>query len=406
MLSLKDIREAAETLRGRVVRTPVTHSLTLSDIAGAEVHLKFENLQFTASFKDRGAAVKLSSLSADELRGGVIAMSAGNHAQAVAYHARKLGAPATIVMPRFTPTVKVEHTRAFGADVVLYGDDLSEAAAHASDLAVQRNLVLVHPYDDEKVIAGQGTVGLEMLEQQPEIEMLVAPVGGGGLISGIALAARELRPEVEVIGVETERYPSMQQCLAGRPIECGTATIAEGIAVKEPGRITREIVREHVDEILLVGEAELERAVLLLLEVEKTVVEGAGAAALAALLAHPKRFAGRAVGVVLSGGNIDLFVLSSIIQRGLVRSGRLARIRVALTDRPGALAAVSACISRMNASIIEVHHQRSFTHLPLESAEVEFVLQTRGPDHLQQVFEALQADGYAPEREPLGGLRD
>jgi threonine dehydratase len=399
-VTAQEIREARETLRGAVEETPCLHSRTLSEVTGADVFLKLENLQFTASFKDRGAFNKLSSLEPDERRRGVIAMSAGNHAQAVAYHAQRMGIPALIVMPRHTPTNKVEHTRAFGAEVEIFGEGLDESATRAKALAAETGRVLVHPYDDPKIIAGQGTIGFEMLEAQPDLDALVVPVGGGGLVSGIAIAAKSVAPGIEIVGVETERYPAMKQVLAGQPVSCGTSTMAEGIAVKEPGRLTREIVREQVDEILIVSEDAIERAVLLLLDVEKTVVEGAGAVGLAALLENRERFAGRRVGLVVSGGNIDLFVLSSIIQRGLVRQGRLARLRVAIPDRPGALAAVSACISDTNASIVEVHHQRSFTHLPLESAEVEFVLQTRGPDHLELVVSALEQRGFAPRTDP------
>ncbi len=396
-VTARDVRDAAERIRGGVEETPCVHSRTLSEVTGAEVFLKLENLQFTGSFKDRGALVKLLSLTPEERKSGVIAMSAGNHAQAVAYHAQRMGIPALIVMPRFTPTLKIEHTRGLGAEVVLWGEGLDEAAERTRALAGERGLALVHPYDDPKIIAGQGTIALEMLAAHPDLEALLVPVGGGGLVSGSAIAARAMRPDLEIFGVETVRYPAMRQVLEGRPIECGTSTLAEGIAVKEPGRITREIVRDLVQEILLVEETTIERAVLLLLEVEKTVVEGAGAVGLAALLANRERFEGRRVGLIVSGGNIDQFVLSSIIQRGLVRSGRLVRLRVALADRPGALAAVTECISATNASIVEVHHQRRFTQLPVESAEVEFVLQTRGPDHLEQVVAALEQGGFKPE---------
>lgn len=362
--------------------------------------LKFENHQFTASFKERGALVKLLSLSAEERAQGVIAMSAGNHAQAVAYHAGRLGIATTIVMPRHTPTNKVVHTRSFGAEVLLRGEDLGEAASAARALAAERGLVFVHPYDDERVIAGQGTIALEMLEDWPELAALVVPVGGGGLIAGNAIAARALRREMDVIGVETRRYPSMRQAIAGEPIECGRSTIADGIAVKEPGKLTRAIVSELVDDILLVGEGPIERAVLLLLEIEKTVVEGAGAVPLAALLEYSERFRGRQVGLILSGGNIDLFPLASIIQRGLVRSGQLVRLSVAIEDRPGTLAAVSRRISEADASIVEVQHQRSFTRLPLETVNVELVLRTRGRDHLDEVVQSLREVGFAPRLSP------
>jgi threonine dehydratase len=396
-MNVDDVRAAADTIRGHVVETACLYSRTLSEITGAHVVLKFENLQFTASFKERGALVKLSSLTPEQRRRGVVAASAGNHAQAVAYHASRLGIPAVIVMPRFTPTVKVVHTRAFGAEVVLHGDVFDDAAEHARHLADERGLIMVHPYDDARVIAGQGTVALEMLAAHPDLEVLVVPVGGGGLISGMAVAAKAVDPAVEIIGVETARFPSMYQALRGLPVACGTSTIAEGIAVKQPGSLTLPIVRELVGEILLVDEREIEEAVLLLLEVEKTVVEGAGAAGLAAVVGARERFAGRRVGLVLSGGNIDMLILSSIIQRGLVRSGRLARLTVEMRDVPGALAEVSKCVADANANIIEVHHQRAFTNLPLQSALVELVLQTRGLDHVREVVEALRLAGHPVE---------
>ncbi len=400
-VSLEHIRAAAAAIRGAVEDTPCVRSRTLSDVTGADVVLKFENLQFTASFKERGALNKLLSLDAAQRERGVIAMSAGNHAQAVACHAQRLGIPAVIVMPRHTPTIKLEHTRRFGAEVILHGEDLAEAGDRAEVLAAERGLLLVHPYDDPHVIAGQGTIALEMLRDVPDLEVLVAPVGGGGLIAGNAVAAHGLRPDLRVVGVETERYPSMAQALAGEPIVCGASTIAEGIAVKRPGVLTREIIREHVGEILVVDEVAIERAVLLYLEVEKTVVEGAGAVSLAALLAHRESFAGRRVGVIISGGNIDLFPLSRVIQRGLVRSGQLARMRLALEDRPGTLTAATTCISGVDASIVEVHHQRDFTRLPLESVDVEFVLRTRGRDHLEEVVRSLRAAGFEPRLEDL-----
>jgi threonine dehydratase len=393
-VTLEQIRRAAETIRGAVTETPCARSEVLSRMTGAEVFLKFENLQFTASFKERGALVKLASLQPEQRQRGVIAMSAGNHAQGVAYNAKRLGIPAVIVMPRFTPNVKVEHTRAFGAEVMLHGDTFDDARAHAQSLGEERGLCLVHPYDDERIIAGQGTVALEMLAASRELEALIVPVGGGGLVSGMAVAAHGLNPKIEVFGVQTARFPSMKQTLAGETVTCGTSTIAEGIAVKQPGFITREIVGEHVKEMLLVDEDDIEEAVLLLLEVEKTVVEGAGAAGLAALLKHRERFAGRRVGLVLSGGNIDLLILSSIIQRGLVRTGRMIRLRVEVKDRPGSLAEITRIVSEADANILEVHHQRAFSHLDLQSVEVELVLQTRGLAHLGQIKDALRAVGY------------
>jgi len=392
-ITLETIREAARAIAEHINRTPCALSRTLSEITGAQVFIKFENLQFTGSFKERGALFKLLSLTPSEHSAGVIAMSAGNHAQAVAYHARRLGIPAVIVMPRFTPHVKVEHTKRFGAEVVLHGEDLTEAGEFASTTAARRGLHLIHPYDDERIIAGQGTVALEFLEAQPALECLLIPVGGGGLIAGNALAAKAINPAIRVFGVQTARYPSMRQALAGEPIRCGRSTLAEGIAVKSPGRLTLPIIREAVEEILLVDENDIEKAVLLFLEGERTVAEGAGAAGLAALLANPERFRGRRVGLVLSGGNIDLMVLSTIIQRGLVRTGRLGRLTVELADSPGSLAEVTAVLGRLEANIVEVLHQRTFVSLPLQSAEVEFILQTRGLPHMRAVVEGLRAEG-------------
>lgn len=394
-VSLDSIRRAAEIIRGHVVDTPCLHSRTLSEITGAEVWLKFENLQFTASFKDRGALVKLDSLSAEQRARGVIAASAGNHAQGVAHHARRLGVPAVIVMPRFTPNVKIDRTRDLGAEVLLEGDNFDEARAYAERLGRERGLVFVHAYDDERIIAGQGTIGLEMLAANRELQVLVVPIGGGGLISGIAVAAKGLQPQVEVVGVQAARFPSMYCAVTNKAPEFGANTIAEGIAVKAPGSLTLAIVRELVDDILLVDEGDIEQAIVMLLEIEKTVTEGAGAAGLAALLKHPRRFTGKKVGVVLSGGNIDMLMLASIIERGMVRSGRLARLKVEVRDLPGALARVTARIGELNANIEEVHHQRAFTSLPVQTAEVEFVLQTRGHEHVTQILEALNAAGFA-----------
>jgi threonine dehydratase len=393
-VDLGAIRCAAGLLRGQIVDTPCVASQTLSAITGARVTLKLENLQFTGSFKDRGALVRLSALTPHERRRGVIAMSAGNHAQAVAYHAQRLGVPAVIVMPAATPNIKVSHTRSFGAEVVLHGESLSESAAEAERIATERDLVFIHPYDDPAVIAGQGTIGLEILEQAPETELLVVPIGGGGLVSGIAIAVKALRPEVRVIGVETSGYASMLGSLKGREPQFARSTLAEGIAVKQPGRITRRIVGRLVERILLVDDPEIEDAVLLLLEVEKTVAEGAGAVPLAALRRYPDLFASRRVTLVISGGNIDLPVLSSIIQRGLVRSGRLARLSVAVPDRPGELAKVADLIGKKGGNIVQALHQRIFTELPLQSTEIQFVLQTRGPEHLLEITAWLAAAGY------------
>lgn len=394
-ISVQDIYEAADSIADNVVKTPCTQSQTLSEITGAEVILKFENHQFTASFKDRGALVKLLSLTPEQRIDGVIAMSAGNHAQAVAYHARRLNIPATIVMPRHTPNVKIERTRAFGAEVILHGDRLDEAYDFAAELAQERDLHLIHPYDDEKIIAGQGTIALEMLEAFSDLEMLLIPVGGGGLIAGNAIAAKAIHPSIEIVGVESCRFPSMLQTLEGAPIQCETDTIAEGIAVSDPGHLTVPVVKELVDEILVVDEGQIEKAVLLLLEVEKTVVEGAGAVGLAALIGNRERFEGRKVGLILSGGNIDLLTLSSIIQRGLVRSSRLVRLRVGIPDVPGALAEVTKILGQANANIIEIRHQRAFTNLSLRLAEVEIVIQTLGKEHVGHILQVLADAGMA-----------
>lgn len=393
-VDLDGVQHAAILLGGQIVQTPCVRSRTLSELTGAEVTLKLENLQFTGSFKDRGALVRLAALTPGQRARGVIAMSAGNHAQSVAYHAQRLGIPAVIVMPRFTPNVKVEHTRAFGAEVVLHGATLSEAASKAAEIAATRALTFIHPYDDPLVIAGQGTVALEMLAAAPDLEVLIVPVGGGGLIAGMAVAARAIRPGIQIFGVQSARYPAMLAALRGETPECGPYTIAEGIAVKEPGRNTLTLIRRLVDDILLADEADLERAVLLLLEVEKTVAEGAGAAPLAALCRYPEHFAGRRVGLVISGGNIDLPVLASVIQRGLVRSRRLARLTLELRDVPGELAKAAKLLGRLGANVVQVLHQRIFTELPLQTTEVQFVLQTRGPRHLDEMVAALGLAGY------------
>jgi threonine dehydratase len=394
-VTAQSIRAAAAVLAGNVIDTPCLYSRTLSEITGAEVYLKFENLQFTASFKERGALVKLLSLAPQERAAGVLAVSAGNHAQGVAYHAKRLGLHAVIVMPRHTPHVKVEHTRAFGAEVVLAGGTFDEAKTRGLALAAERRLTLVHPYDDEQVISGQGTVALEMLAREPRLEIMLVPVGGGGLLAGMAVAAKAAKPGIELYGVQTENFPSMYCALRGETPRFAANTIAEGIAVEQAGALTLPIMRELTRAVLLVGEGEIERAIVLLLEIEKTVVEGAGAAGLAALLAHPQHFRGRHVGVVLSGGNIDPLMLSVIIERGMVRAGRLTRLTVELRDLPGALATVTACIAQANANIDEVHHQRAFTNLPLRTAEVDFVLQTRGHEHVEEIIRALRAAGFA-----------
>ncbi|KRB12869.1 threonine ammonia-lyase [Achromobacter mucicolens] len=399
MIDIASIQAARENLRGQVLKTPFTLSRTLSDIFGAEIWLKFENLQFTASFKERGALNRMLTLSDAERAKGVIAVSAGNHAQGVAYHAQRMGVPAVIVMPRFTPTVKVANTRRFGAEVVLAGDTFDDAKARGYELAQERGLIMIHPYDDEAVMAGQGTVALEMLEDQPELDTLVIAIGGGGLISGISTAAKAVNPAIEIVGVQTERFPAMYAAVQGATMPPGQYTIAEGIAVKSPGDLTLPVVRRLVDRIELVSEADIEHAIVVLLEIEKTVVEGAGAAGLAALLRAQEegsdRYKGKRIGLVLTGGNIDPLMLGELIERGMVRAGRLARIRVDLRDLPGALAHATKLIADAQANITEVHHQRAFTSLPVRNVEVDFVLQTRGPDHIQEVIDILNAAGFA-----------
>ena len=399
MIDIASIQTARENLRGQVLKTPFTLSRTLSDIFGAEIWLKFENLQFTASFKERGALNRMLTLSEAERAKGVIAVSAGNHAQGVAYHAQRMGVPAVIVMPRFTPTVKVANTRRFSAEVVLAGDTFDDAKARGYELAQERGLIMIHPYDDEAVISGQGTVALEMLEDQPQLDTLVIAIGGGGLISGIATAAKALKPGIEIIGVQTERFPSMYAAVKGVTMPQGAYTIAEGIAVKSPGALTQPIVTQLVDRLELVSESDIEHAIVVLLEIEKSVVEGAGAAGLAALLRAKEegsdRYQGKRIGLVLTGGNIDPLMLGELIERGMVRAGRLARIRVDLRDLPGALAHATKLIADAQANITEVHHQRAFTSLPVRNVEVDFVLQTRGHEHIQEVIEVLNAAGFA-----------
>ena len=393
MVSLQDIRAAAAKIAGSVERTPLVHSRTLSNLTGAEVYLKLENLQFTASFKERGALNKLLSLSESERKRGVIAMSAGNHAQAVAYHAARLGIPATIVMPKGSPNTKIRNTRVHGATVLLEGDNLFEAGKHARALAARDDLVFVHPYEDPLIIAGQGTIGLELLEERPDLEVIVVPVGGGGLISGIATSVKSINPKIAVYGVESANYPSMHQRLKGVPVECGGDTIAEGIAVKDVGNIAFSIIKNLVAEVLVVAEETIERAVVALIEIEKTVAEGAGAAALAALLEHPGRFAGKRVGLPVSGGNIDSRVLASVLMRGLVRDARLVRLRVTMPDVSGSLAKVAALIAEAGGNIVEVQHQRIFGTTSVRSPEVEFLVETRDREHTEQLVARLRDSG-------------
>ena len=394
MLDLQDIEQAAQRLKGHLLNTPCVESRTLSNLTGAEIYLKFENLQYTASFKERGACNKLSQLSPEERQRGVIAMSAGNHAQGVAYHAQRLGVRAVIVMPRFTPSVKIERTRGFGAEVVLHGDTLDESREYAMAMAEREGLVFVHPYDDEAIVAGQGTVGLEMLQAVPELECLVIAVGGGGLIAGIATAARALKPGIEIIGVQTTRFPGMVNAIKGTHHPQGASTIADGIAVGTPGLLPQAIIASKVNDLVLVDEGDIEQAMVMLLEIEKTLVEGAGAAGLAALLRYPERFAGKKVGLVLCGGNIDPLLLAAIIERGMVRAGRLARLRVSARDIPGSLAKITATVADAGANIEEVHHQRDFTVLAAQNVEIELVVQTRGREHIAAVLATLNAAGF------------
>ncbi|GGB16211.1 threonine ammonia-lyase [Sphingomonas metalli] len=393
-VTIDDVRAAHARIRDAIVRTPTLASRTLSQLTGATVYLKFENLQFTAAYKERGALNTLLLLSDEAKAKGVIAASAGNHAQGLAYHANRLGVPATIVMPRNTPTVKVVQTEGHGATVVLEGDTFDAAYAHARVLEAERGFTFVHPFDDPRVIAGQGTVALEMFEDVPAIDTLVTPIGGGGLISGMATVARAQGRPVEVVGVEAELYPSMYNRINGTDMPCAGDTLAEGIAVKEPGGIPARMVRALVDDILLVSERSLEEAVSLLLQIEKTVVEGAGAAGLAALLAHPGRFTGRTVGVVLCGGNIDTRLLANVLLRDLARSGRLARLRIRLQDQPGSLYNVARLFDQERVNIIEVYHQRVFTTLPAKGLITDIECETRDNAHLQRLIDALRGAGY------------
>jgi threonine dehydratase len=394
-LTIDDVRAAAKRIAGAVVRTPTMYSRTLSRITGAEIWLKFENLQFTAAYKERGALNALLLMDEAQRKRGVIAASAGNHSQGLSYHGTRLGVPVTIVMPKTTPMVKVMQTEQVGGKVVLEGETFDEAYAHARSMEKQLGLTFVHPFDDPNVAAGQGTVGLEMLEDAPEIETLVVPIGGGGLISGIATVAKALNPKIEVIGVQAQLYPSMYDRIKGAHLPCGGDTLAEGIAVKEPGEFTARIIAELVDDILLVGEGDLEKAVSLLLQIEKTVVEGAGAAGLAAVLTHKERFAGKKVGLVLCGGNIDTRLLANVLLRDLAREGRLARLRITLQDRPGALYKVMHEFDAHSVNILEIYHQRIFTDLPAKGLVTDIECEARDRQQLEKLIAALRAKGYS-----------
>ena len=400
-VTVDDIEAAARRIEGQVVATPCLASRTLSRIAGAEIYVKFENLQFTASFKERGALNKLLQLTPEQGKAGVSAMSAGNHGQAVAYHARRLGLPAVVVMPKHTPFVKVEHTRDHGAEVILHGDTLSEAQAHAAEITAARGLTFVHPYDDPAVIAGQGTVGLEMLKDAPDLDLLIVPVGGGGLIAGIATAVKAKAPHIDIVGVQTDSYPSMIAALKGETAECRGDTIAEGIAVKTPGRIAREIVARLVKRMVTVDERRLEESIALLLNIEKTVAEGAGAAPLAAILADPDAFRGRKVGLVLSGGNIDPRLLASVLMRELVREHRIVKLEVPLNDHPGALSRITAVVGAQGGNIIEVAHRRLSLNIPAKQAHLDLVFEARDRQHADAVVRALADAGFSPAVLPL-----
>jgi threonine dehydratase len=399
--TLDDIRTAAERIKGSVIRTPMMKSRTLSEIVDAEVWLKFENLQFTAAYKERGALNKLLQLTEEERSRGVVAASAGNHAQAVAYHGRRLGIPVTIVMPISTPMIKVTQTEGHGAHVVLHGERFDDADTHARELEAKDGFVFVHPFDDVAVMAGAGTVGLEMLEDAPDLDTLVVPIGGGGLISGIATAAKALKPAIKVIGVEAELYPSMKNVVDSEYGVIGGDTLAEGIAVKEPGQLTRAIIADLVDRIDLVAEKDIEHAVSMLVNIEKTVVEGAGAAGLAAILAQPERFRGRKIGTTLCGGNIDSHLLANVLVRELVRCGRIARLRIAAQDRPGALAAITAKFHECGVNIIEVNHHRIFTRLPAKDTVIEVECEARDAQAIDTLVKRLENAGFDVERAAL-----
>ena len=399
--TIDDIRVAAERVKGAVVRTPMLVSRTLSEITGAEIWLKFENLQFTAAYKERGALNKLLQLSAEERARGVIAASAGNHAQAVAYHAKRLGIPATIVMPESTPTVKVTQTAGHGAKVVLHGNIVDDAFAKARELALEKGYVFIHAFDDPQIIAGAGTVGVEMLEDAPDLDAIVVPIGGGGLMSGVSIAARAIKPDIELIGVEAELYPSMKCAIQNCQMPLGGDTLAEGIAVKHPGELTSRILAELANDVVLVSERDLERAVAMLVGIEKTVVEGAGAAGLAAILSDPARYQGRKVGTLLCGGNIDTHLLANVLVRDLVRQGRIARLHVAAHDQPGALAAITAKVYEAGVNVIEVNHSRIFTQLPAKDTMIEVECEARDPQAIDDVVARLEAAGFRVERASL-----
>ena len=401
LLTLDDVRAAAARIEGAVVRTPMLRSQTLSEISGADIWLKFENHQFTAAYKERGALNALLLLSEERRARGVIAASAGNHSQGLSYHGTRLGVPVTIVMPKTTPAVKVMQTESVGGNVTLFGETFDEAYAHARELEKERGLTFVHPFDDPLVAAGQGTVALEMIEDKDDFDCLVVPIGGGGLMSGMATVARALKPDIEMVGVQAELYPSMYSAVTGDERPCGGDTLAEGIAVKAPLQFTRQIIAELVDDVLLVPEAALEHAVALLLQIEKTVVEGAGAAGLAAILSNPDKFRGKTVGLVLCGGNIDTRLLANVLLRDLARSGRLARLQIVLQDRPGALFKVMREFNEHNVNIIEIYHQRIFTTLPAKGLTAEIECEARDGEQIDRLVNSLRDKGYVVEMAEL-----
>jgi threonine dehydratase len=396
--TVETIREAARQIEGVVLRTPFLPAQRLSELTGAKLFVKYENLQATSSFKERGALIKFLSLTEEERRRGVVAMSAGNHAQAVAYNARRMGIPATIVMPQPTPFIKIAATRSFGAKVVLEGETLAESQATAEAIIAETGATLVHPYDDPHIICGQGTIGLEIVADCPDLEVVVVPVGGGGLISGIAIAVKALAPEVEIIGVETELYPSVYSALRGIDARCGGDTLAEGIAVKNVGKLTLEIIRAKVDDIVLVGEGFIEEAIAAYLALQKTMAEGAGGASLAAVLADRDRFRDRRVGLILAGGNIDPRLAASIMVRELAREARIAAFRIVINDRPGVLAEIAATIAAQGGNILEVHHHRIMLNVPAKGACLDVTMETHGPEHAKEIAEALYGKGYRCER--------
>jgi threonine dehydratase len=400
------IEAARRIIAGAVLRTPMLPAPKLSALTGAQVYVKYENLQVTNSFKDRGALVKLASLAEAERGRGVIAMSAGNHAQAVAYHAARLGIPATIVMPVTTPFVKVAATRSHGAEVVLHGESVADAQARCEELQAQRGLTMVHPFDDERIIAGQGTIAAEMLEDVSDLDVIVAPIGGGGLIAGNAIAAKAMKPGIEIVGAESALYPSMWNALHGKNSVPGGPTLAEGIAVKHAGKLTLPVVRELVAEVILVDEVLLERAVNAFLTLQKAMAEGAGAAGLAAMLAKPERFRGKKVGLILSGGNIDPRILASIMVRELERESHIVSFRLTTSDRPGVLGQIATRLGELGANILEVGHRRLFLDVPAKGAKLDVTIETRDAAHAEQIIAALAADNFSPERIETGEAID